>query len=184
MNSPWIGEVSLPRLGCISTTSHSPVGWVSNRGGWKKKDAASSQCLRGGEPQESESRVWLFKTSWTIPWGSPGQNTGVGNLSLLQGIFPTQGSNPGLPRWRQLLYQLSHKGSPRILEWVGYPFSSGSSWLRNWTGVSCIAGRFFTNWAINLGNLLETLGGGTVLLEPAKGKKKREKRRQFEGKKY
>ena len=46
------------------------------------------------------------------PWNSPGQNTGVDSLSLLQGIFPTQGSNPGLPHCRQILYQLSHKGSP------------------------------------------------------------------------
>ena len=82
------------------------------------------------------------------PWNSPSQNTGVGSLSLLQGIFPTQGSNPGLPQCRQILYQLSHKGSPRILEWVADPFSSGSSWPRNWTRVSCIAGRFFTSWAI------------------------------------
>ena len=79
------------------------------------------------------------------PWNSPGQNTGVGSLSLLQGIFPTQGSNPGLPHWRQILYQLSQKGSPRILEWVAYPFSRGSSRPRNWTRVSCIAGGFFTN---------------------------------------
>ena len=60
-------------------------------------------------------------------WNSPGQNIGVGSLSLLQGIFPTQGSNPGLPHCRWILYQLSHKGSPRILAWVAYPFSSGSS---------------------------------------------------------
>ena len=46
------------------------------------------------------------------PWNSPGQNTGVGSLSLLQGIFPTQGSNPGLPHCRWMLYQPSHKGSP------------------------------------------------------------------------
>ena len=53
------------------------------------------------------------------PWNSPGQNTGVGSLSLLQGIFPTQGSNPGLPHCRQTLYQLSHKGSPffNIIRW-------------------------------------------------------------------
>ena len=81
------------------------------------------------------------------PWNSPGQNTGVGSLSLLQGIFPTQGSNPGPLYCRQILYQLSHKGSPRILEWVAYPFSR-SSWPRNWTRVSWIAGRFITNWAI------------------------------------
>ena len=44
---------------------------------------------------------------------SLGKNTGVGCLSLLQGIFPTQGSNPHLPHCWQILYQLSHKGSPR-----------------------------------------------------------------------
>ena len=81
------------------------------------------------------------------PWNSPGQNTGVGSRSLLQGIFPTQESNPGLPHCRWILYQLSHQGSPRILEWVAYPFSSRSSPPRNRTGVSCIAGGFFTNWA-------------------------------------
>ena len=66
---------------------------------------------------------------WTLysPWNSPGQNTGVGSLSLLQGIFPAQGLNPGLPHCRQILYQLSHQGSPRVLEWAAYPFSSGSS---------------------------------------------------------
>ena len=79
------------------------------------------------------------------PWSSPGRNTGVGSFSLLQGIFPTQGSNPGLPYCRRILYQLSHKGSPRIMELVAYPFSSLSLRPRNRTGVSCIEGRFFTN---------------------------------------
>ena len=83
-----------------------------------------------------------------FPWNSLNQNTGVGSLSLLQGIFPTQGPNPGFPHCRQILYQLSHKGSPRILEWVAYPFSSGSSQPWGQTGVSCIAGGFFTSWAI------------------------------------
>ena len=50
-----------------------------------------------------------------------------GYLSLLQGIFPTQGWNPGLPHCRWILYQLSHQGSPRILEWTACPFSKGSS---------------------------------------------------------
>ena len=77
-------------------------------------------------------------------WNSPGQNTGVGSLSLLQEIFPTQGLNAGLPHCRQILYQLSHRGCPRILEWVAYPFSVGSSQPRNQIGVSCIAGGFFT----------------------------------------
>ena len=82
------------------------------------------------------------------PWNSPGQNTEVGSLSLLQEIFPTQESNPGLLHCTWILYQLSHKGSSRILEWIAYPFSSRSSWPKITTGVSCIAGRFFTNWAI------------------------------------
>ena len=81
------------------------------------------------------------------PWNSPGQNTGMGSLSLLQGILPTQGLNPGLLHCRQILYQLSQQGSPRILEWVVHPFSSGSSQPKNQTGVSCTAGEFFTNWA-------------------------------------
>ena len=77
------------------------------------------------------------------PWNSPGQNTGVGSCSLLQGIFLIQGSKPGLLHCRQILYQLSHQGSPRILKWVAYPFSRGSSWPKNWTGVSWIAGNSF-----------------------------------------
>ena len=81
------------------------------------------------------------------PRNSPGQNNGVDNLSLLQGIIPTQGLNPALPHCRWFLYQLSHQGRPRILEWVAYPFSSRSSQSRNQTGVSCIAGGFFTSWA-------------------------------------
>ena len=45
---------------------------------------------------------------------SPGKNTGVDCHALLQGIFPTQGSNPGLPHCRQILYCLSHQGNPYI----------------------------------------------------------------------
>ena len=99
---------------------------------------------------KSLSRVRLFATPWTIQsvqFSRP--DTGVGSISLLQGIFPTQGLNPGLPHCRWILYQLNHKGSPWILEWIAYPFSSGSSWPRNWTGVSCTAGGFFTNGAID-----------------------------------
>ena len=46
------------------------------------------------------------------PCNSPGQNTEMGSCFLLQGIFPTQGLNSGLPHCRQILYQLSHQGSP------------------------------------------------------------------------
>ena len=89
---------------------------------------------------KSLSRVRLLATSWTAAyqaslsmgfsrqeywsghglyssWNSPRQNTAVGSLSLLQGIVPTQGSNPRLLHCRQILYQLSHQGSPRIPGW-------------------------------------------------------------------
>ena len=88
---------------------------------------------------QSLSRAQLFGTPWgTNPWGtvapqaplsidSLGKNTGVSCHSLLQGIFPTWGLNPGLLHCRQILYHQSHQGSPRILEWVAYPFSRGTS---------------------------------------------------------
>ena len=65
-----------------------------------------------------------------------------------RGSSQPRDQNPGLPHCRWILYQLSHKGSTRVLEWVAYPFPSGSSRPRNRTRVSCIAGGFFTNWAI------------------------------------
>ena len=68
-------------------------------------------------------------------------------MPSIQGIFPTQGSNPGFPHCRWILYHLNHQGSPRTLEWVAYPFSSGSSQPRNWIRVSFVAGGFFTSWA-------------------------------------
>ena len=80
------------------------------------------------------------------PGNSPGQKTRLGSLSSLQGVFPAQESNPGLPHYRWILYHLSHPRRPRILVWVAYPFSSRSSRPRNQPRVSCIAGRFFTSW--------------------------------------
>ena len=55
----------------------------------------------------------LWPTRSLCPWDSSGENTGVSCYALLQGIFPTQGSNPGLPHCGWILYQLGHKGSPR-----------------------------------------------------------------------
>ena len=91
-----------------------------------KKIVSSLLCLGLYMPK---SRVfeWVTKSSSVMsdslpphglynPWSSAGQNTRVGSLSLLQGIFPTQGSNPGLPHCGQILYQLSHKGSPVIMK--------------------------------------------------------------------
>ena len=129
---------------------HEQSSGLVGLGGWHRRDSARRTGNR-----ESESHSVVSDSLWPhglySPWNSPGQNTGVGSLSLLQGIFPTQGLNRGLLHCRWILYQLSPQGSPRILEWVAYPFSSASSWLRNQTRVSCIAGIFFTNWAIREG---------------------------------
>ena len=65
------------------------------------------------------------------PWNSSDQNPGVDGSSCLQGIFPTQDLNSGLPHGRQIIYQLNQKGRPRILEWITCSFSSGSSQPRN-----------------------------------------------------
>ena len=82
---------------------------------------------RGSSQSDIEPRAPIF---WADslpaePQGNP-KNTGVSSLSLLQGIFLTQGLNPGLPHCRWILYQLGHQGSPKILEWVAYPFSRGT----------------------------------------------------------
>ena len=94
---------------------------------WKYREAAKLTWLL----------VWKWKHSVVFdslrphglysPWNSPGQNPGVSSCSLLQGIFQTQGSNSSLLHCGRILYQLSHQGSPRILEWVAYPFSRGTS---------------------------------------------------------
>ena len=121
-------------------------------------------------PSSFESPSVMSYCSWPqglySPWNSPGQNIGVGSLSFLLGIFPSQQLNPGLPHCRQILYQLSHKRSPRIPEWVAYPFSRGSSSSRNQTRVSCIASRFFTNWAMTLPVLCSLYPQNNTILFP------------------
>ena len=80
---------------------------------------------------KSLSRARLFATPWTVactkllrPWDFPGKSTGVGCHFLLQGIFPTQRSNPGLPHCRQMLYRLSHRESQTY-----FPHPSGQGAL-------------------------------------------------------
>ena len=80
--------------------------------------------------EKSFSRVRLFATQYTI-WSMEfcSKNTGVSSLTILQGIFQSQVLNPGLPHCRQILYRLSHKGGPRILDWGDWPFCSASGFL-------------------------------------------------------
>ena len=81
-------------------------------------NSRQSQYCKTTYFQHNITNMGLYST-----WNLPGQNTGEDSLSLLQGIFPTQGLNPGPPHCRQILYQLIHKGSPRIY-WSGQPIPS------------------------------------------------------------
>ena len=94
------------------------VTWYQKR---QPIESSLSVHQKQGE-MKSLSRVRLFATPWTVactrllhPWDFLGKNTGVGCHFLLQGIFPTQGLNPGLLHCRQKLYHLSHQGSPERL---------------------------------------------------------------------
>ena len=86
---------------------------------------------------KSLSRVQLFVTPWTIhsPWNSPGQNTGVGSLSLLQGL------NPCLSHWAQGKPKNTKVCSLSLLQWI-FPTQESNQGLK----VSCIAAGFFTSW--------------------------------------
>ena len=98
---------------------------------------------------KSLSRVQLFATPWTV------ESLELSRLEYWSGFpfpspgdLPNPGTEPRSPALRADSLPAEPPESPRILEWVAYPFSRGSSRPRNWTGVFCIAGRFFTNWAI------------------------------------
>ena len=100
---------------------------------WDTRGATTAPKVRVKVvPNSLWSMDYTIEFSWLEFWS--------GSHSLLQGIFPTQGSNQGLPHCRWILCHLSHQGNPRIVELVTYPFSSGSSRPRNQTRVSCIAG--------------------------------------------
>ena len=96
--------------------------------------------------------AWLLTTPWTGARQAP-VFMGILQERILEWVAMSSSrgsSHPGieprysasLPHCRQILYHLSHQGSPRILEWVAYPFSRGSSQSRNRTQVSHTVGRF------------------------------------------
>ena len=113
-------------------------------GSWSENKFQKSAS---GSPEIfSQILRYVYRERFGKAGDSLGKNTGVGCHALLQGIFPTQGSNPGLLHCRQILYGLRHQRSWWILEWVAYPFSRGSSQPRNWTRISCVIGGFYTKY--------------------------------------
>ena len=83
-------------------------------------EAESESCLVVSDPATPKSPPGL------CPWNSAGQNPGVGSHSLLQGLFPTQGSNPGLLHCTQILYHPSHQGSlSQVAQLVKNPPANG-----------------------------------------------------------
>ena len=123
---------------CVSWTARLVLYcWANQESPFKMNESESCSVMSNSLQSHGLYSLWNF----------PGQNTGVGSQSFLQEILRTQELNPGLLHCRQILYHLSHQGSPRILDCIAYPYSNISFWPRNPTMVSCIAGRFFTNWA-------------------------------------
>ena len=78
--------------------------------------------VKVAQPTEQSCSDSLRPHGLCRPWNSPGQNTGACSLSLLQGIFPTQGSNPGFLHCRRIVYQLSHREAQEY--WSGQPIPS------------------------------------------------------------
>ena len=119
----------------------------------QKQDLTSNQFLIEDQLLACESKSCsvvsesLLPHGLYSPWNSPGQNMEWVAVPCSRGSSQSR-YRTQVPHCRGILYQLNHKESPRILERVAYPFSSGSFQPRNWTRLSCIAGGFFTNWAI------------------------------------
>jgi len=90
--------------------------------------------------------LYLFISTGNLSLSSP-SSPGEGNL-------PNPGTEPRSPTLQADSLPAEPQGSPRILKWVAYPFPRGSSCPRNQTGVSCTAGRFFTNWAMREAQLI------------------------------
>ena len=109
----------------------------------ESKDELNILLMKVKEESESESRSAVSNSlrhhGLYSPWNSPSQNTGVGSLSLIQGIFPTQGLNPGLPHCRQILYQLKHTGNPRRVKKLTW--NSTFKKLRSWHPVPSLHGK-------------------------------------------
>ena len=126
---PWTVACQAPlsmvfsRQECWSELPFPSPGDLPDSGIKPMSSALWADSLQSEPPEKPKSEVKWSKSCSVMsdsllphglysPWNSPGQNTGVGSLSLLQGVFPTQGSNPGHLHFRWILHHLSHQGSP------------------------------------------------------------------------
>ena len=104
---------------CVFSSKSKREGKSDGTGQWLPQVPASKRNLKWSvSPSVLSDSLWphgLQPTRLLCPWDFPGKNNGEGCCSLLQGIFPTQGSNPGLLHCRQILYHLRHQGSPGYL---------------------------------------------------------------------
>ena len=138
------------QAGILSGLPFPPPGDLPNPGIEPRSPALQADSL----PTE----LWGKFKSLDSPWNFPGQNTGVGSHSLFQGIFPTQGSNPGFPHCRQILYQLSHQESPkdrehsrkRIQYWLNVDAALGKK--LKLPGFRFLSIKWETLYSINFGN--------------------------------
>ena len=103
-----------------------PFSFLSNKNVLPLYAEKQSEVLVGGLVVSNSLLPHGLQTGRLLcPWDSAGKNTGVGCHFLLQGIYPTQGSNPGLLHYRQILYQLSYKGSPHRLKQYRFQTRTG-----------------------------------------------------------
>ena len=89
---------------------------------WTQVPCSGSRDSTTGPPGKSLINIFISMPVLVYPWNSPGKDTGVGSHSHLQSIFPSQGSNPGLPHCGRVLYWLSHQKAQEY--WSGQPFPS------------------------------------------------------------
>ena len=118
----WDGWMASPTHWVWVSVNFGSWWWTGRPGMLQSMDSQRFAHDWATEVNWSTSRSVMSDSLWPhgvhSPWNSLGQNTRVSSLSLFEGIFPSQGSIPGLWRCRPILYQLSHQGNPRILEQV------------------------------------------------------------------
>ena len=127
------GSAPVPCLACLGGAGNCEQRWSDHFGFIRASGGSHRREAQSGSPDPRPK----VKVAQSCPTRCDPMDytvhrilqarTGVGSLSLLRRIFPTQRSNPDLQRCGQILFQLSHQGIPRILERVTYPFSRGSS---------------------------------------------------------